>query len=108
MGLKLQPRDLHLTGIITEEGYEGESHWLLFLFEVKPRLKEVPPTIREGSFAFHSIPDLSKLELPKTESNRSGRYSGDIAADFLRRIADVWPTAKTIGRLKRKIPSRAV
>jgi 8-oxo-dGTP diphosphatase len=67
MGLKLQPRDLHLTGIITERGYEGEAHWLLFLFEVKPRLKEVPPTIREGSFAFHSIPDLSKLQLPKTD-----------------------------------------
>jgi 8-oxo-dGTP diphosphatase len=67
MGLKLQPRDLHLTGIITEQGYEGETHWLLFLFEVKPRLTQVPPPIREGTFAFIPIKELSKLDLPRTD-----------------------------------------
>ncbi|MDB6059342.1 MAG: hydrolase [Verrucomicrobiales bacterium] len=67
MGLKLQPRDLHLTGIITEQAYEKDTHWLLFLFEVKPRLREVPPPIREGTFAFIPINQLSKVPLPKTD-----------------------------------------
>ena len=26
--------DLHLTGIVSEYGYVGHSHWLMFLFEV--------------------------------------------------------------------------
>jgi hypothetical protein len=34
-GLPLAPTDLHLTGIITERGYLGAGHWLMFLFEVK-------------------------------------------------------------------------
>jgi 8-oxo-dGTP diphosphatase len=67
MGLKLQPRDLHLTGIITEQAYEKETHWLLFLFEVKPRLREVPPPIREGKFAFIPVSQLSKIPLPRTD-----------------------------------------
>jgi 8-oxo-dGTP diphosphatase len=67
MGLKLQPSDLHLTGIITEQAHEGESHWLLFLFEVKPRLTEVPPPHREGTFEFIPMSRLSKLPLPRTD-----------------------------------------
>ena len=35
--LALTPADLHLTGLVSEHGYEGREHWLMFLFEVKPR-----------------------------------------------------------------------
>src|ERR1700691_2563236 len=52
IGLTITPRDLHLTGIVSEHGYEQQGHWLLFLFEVLPKLKAVPPPIREGEFAF--------------------------------------------------------
>src|SRR5688572_25757113 len=34
VGLQLIPADLHLFGLISEEGYLGEAHWLMFLFEV--------------------------------------------------------------------------
>ena len=47
-GLKLSPQDLHLTGIVSEHGYLGSAHWLMFLFEVKPRLNRLPPPHREG------------------------------------------------------------
>src|SRR5436305_14311201 len=43
LGLELSPRDLHLNGLISERGYGGEAHWLMFLFEVKKRLKTLPP-----------------------------------------------------------------
>src|SRR5579859_7482820 len=38
---------------------------------------------------------------PRPTSSRSGRCSGNIAADFLRRIATVIPTAATIGASKK-------
>src|SRR3954469_19519211 len=52
MGLELKPTDLHLTGIVAEHGYQGQSHWLMFLFEVKLRLKVTPMPHREGIFKF--------------------------------------------------------
>src|SRR3954469_24112280 len=43
IGLELRPKDLHLTGMVSEHGYQGHAHWLMFLFEVRPRLKKLPP-----------------------------------------------------------------
>src|SRR5260221_6067870 len=54
LGMVISIPDLHLTGIISECGYEGKSHWLLFLFEVKRKLERVPREHREGRFAFFS------------------------------------------------------
>jgi 8-oxo-dGTP diphosphatase len=67
IGLKLCPKDLHLTGIVSEHGYEGQGHWLLFLFEVMPRLKTVPPAHREGEFAFFAADKIASLPIPKTD-----------------------------------------
>ena len=46
LGLELHPTDLHLTGLVSEHGYLGQSHWLMFLFEVKRRLHTLPPPRR--------------------------------------------------------------
>ena len=70
MGLDLQPRDLHLTGIISEHGYQGQSHWLMFLFEIKPRLATLPPPCNEGRFQFFRRAALSGLRLPDTDVER--------------------------------------
>lgn len=67
MGAKITAADLHLTGIITERGYQNQSHWLLFLFEVTTRLKSVPPPHREGSFNFFPRSELHTLKMPKTD-----------------------------------------
>ncbi len=67
MGLKISAADLHLTGILTERGYENQSHWLLFLFEVTSRLKAVPPPHREGGFKFFSRADLPEDKMPQTD-----------------------------------------
>ena len=60
-GQQLEPRDLHLAGLISEHGYQGQTHWLMFLFEVKPRLKTLPPVHAEGRFQFfprEALPNL--------------------------------------------------
>lgn len=67
MGLKLSPQDLHLTGLVSEHGYQGHAHWLMFLFEVRPRLKTLPPPHREGRFAFFTRTGMEQLPLPQTD-----------------------------------------
>lgn len=66
-GLELRPADLHLTGVVSEHGYLGTAHWLMFLFEVGPPLTRLPPPHREGRFAFVSRPELDRLPLPPTD-----------------------------------------
>jgi len=67
IGLEIAPKDLHLTGIVSEHGYEGQGHWLLFLFEVGPRLKAIPPAHDEGEFAFFPPDKIASLPIPKTD-----------------------------------------
>jgi 8-oxo-dGTP diphosphatase len=70
LGLALAPADLHLTGLVSEHGYEGNAHWLMFLFEIRPRLATLPPPHREGRFAFFPKAKLEALPLPQTDRDR--------------------------------------
>ncbi|MEY4385917.1 MAG: 8-oxo-dGTP diphosphatase [Verrucomicrobiota bacterium] len=67
IGLQLAPRDLHLTGLISEHGYQGTAHWLMFLFEVKPRLTQLPPPMKEGRFEFFPRSAIAGLHIPQTD-----------------------------------------
>ncbi|MDP7012064.1 MAG: NUDIX domain-containing protein [Verrucomicrobiota bacterium] len=66
-GLELSLDELHLTGIISEHGYQGNAHWLMFLFEVSLRLTELPPDHEEGPFRFATKEELGALPLPDTD-----------------------------------------
>ena len=55
LGLELRPADLHLTGLVSEHGYQGQTHWLMFLFEVKRRYHPSRPA-REGGSASSPAP----------------------------------------------------
>lgn len=68
MGLILHPADLHLVGIVSESGYLGQAHWLMFLFEVKPRLDSLPPDHREGRFQFFAREEVQGLRQPVTDA----------------------------------------
>jgi 8-oxo-dGTP diphosphatase len=70
VGLKIKPAALHLSGLISEHGYQGHAHWLMFLFEAKPRLKTLPAPHREGLFRFFSRAALSELRLPQTDREK--------------------------------------
>ena len=67
MGLVLEPHELHLTGLVSEFGYAGQAHWLMFLFEIKTKLTTTPPTHAEGTFRFFSREELSALHIPQTD-----------------------------------------
>jgi len=70
LGLQITPTDLHLTGIVSEHGYLGQAHWLMFLFEVKKRLVTLPPPHREGTFQFVPRPRIDSLPIPETDRTR--------------------------------------
>jgi 8-oxo-dGTP diphosphatase len=70
LGLQLTAADLHLMGLISEQGYQGHAHWLMFLFEIKPRLHTLPPVHREGRFGFFSRLALASLPIPQTDRER--------------------------------------
>jgi len=67
IGLDISPADLHLTGIVSEHGYEGQAHWLMFLFELKHRLAALPPAHDEGRFEFFPLSALKQVPLPQTD-----------------------------------------
>jgi 8-oxo-dGTP diphosphatase len=79
-----QPKDFHLTGIVTESHFSGRDHWLMFLFELNWKLKNAPPEHREGRFEFFSRAALNDLKMPTGDrtgiwpmfwKNRGGFFS---------------------------------
>jgi 8-oxo-dGTP diphosphatase len=68
LGLEIAISDLHLSGIVSEHGFEGRTHWLLFLFEVKRKLTVLPPVHREGRFKFFLRSEVSTLSIPRSDS----------------------------------------
>jgi 8-oxo-dGTP diphosphatase len=67
VGLEISAADLHLFAMIAEKAYEGQSHWLMFLFRCKKPLAALPPDISEGQFGFFSRGQINTLPLPETD-----------------------------------------
>jgi hypothetical protein len=55
---------------VSEDGYQGQSHWLMFLFEVKRRLAVLPSPHAEGRFQFFARSALDGLKVPQTDRER--------------------------------------
>jgi 8-oxo-dGTP diphosphatase len=66
-GLSLAVADLHLTGIVSECGYEGECHWLMFLYEAMRPVVVAPTQIVEGRLEWHEPEALKGLPMPQTD-----------------------------------------
>jgi 8-oxo-dGTP diphosphatase len=66
-GLEVATGDLHLFSVIAEKAYEGQSHWLMFLFRCRRRLPGLPPDISEGRFGFFSRREVDALPIPETD-----------------------------------------
>ncbi len=66
-GLRIGVADLHLFSMIAEKAYEGQSHWLMFLFRCRRPLPGLPPDISEGRFGFFSRKAVEALAIPETD-----------------------------------------
>lgn len=67
VGLDLADSDLTCFGYISEKCYEGNGHWLMFLFTCHKHLTEIPPNIAEGHFAFFNRSEVDALNIPETD-----------------------------------------
>jgi len=66
-GMILSCDDLSLFGYVSEKGYENSCHWLMFLFECKKTIKELPEEFDEGLFDFFTREDIKDLKIPKSD-----------------------------------------
>ena len=65
-GMSVDFKDLHLAGIVSEESYEGSTHWLMFLFEVKKKFSALPSPHSEGIFCFFEKKDMYRADSSRT------------------------------------------
>jgi 8-oxo-dGTP diphosphatase len=66
-GFEIGVPDLHLFSMIAEKAYEGQSHWLMFLFRCRRTMPGLPPDISEGRFGFFSRKSVDTLPIPETD-----------------------------------------
>ncbi len=66
-GLVITPGDLHLTGIISETGYENQSHWLMYLYELIHPANVTAGEMDEGVLEWHTQNTISQLSIPETD-----------------------------------------
>ena len=65
-GLVIPFEHLHLSGIISEEGFNN-AHWLMFWYRVTEPVELEPFEMREGRLEWHSPEALMSLDLPPTD-----------------------------------------
>ena len=83
IGLKLDDGDLHCFGYISEKSYEGAGHWLMFLFECKKAINELPDAINEGHFKFFERAAIDELPIPETDRTLLWPYYDQCKEGFI-------------------------
>jgi len=66
-GLSVREDEMHLFAMIAEKAYQGDTHWLMFLFRCKKPIDRLPPDISEGKFAFFRREKIRDLPIPETD-----------------------------------------
>jgi len=59
--------DLHLFGYISEKSFEGNGHWLMFLFNCNAALDRLPEGIDEGRFSFFTREEIDSIKVPPSD-----------------------------------------
>ena len=66
----VSPSDIRLSGMIAETAYEGDTHWMIFLYEVT---RPIDPSeiklmeIDEGTLEWIAVDDVESLTIPQTD-----------------------------------------
>ncbi len=66
-GLVVSPDELHLTGIVSEAGYEDAGHWLMFLFELTRPVSLAATEFDEGRLEWYAPDAVDALPQPETD-----------------------------------------
>ena len=66
-GIDIPIDRLRLAGIVSERGYLGETHWLMFIYRALDPVQVTEQTIREGELCWHAPDQIETLPLPETD-----------------------------------------
>jgi 8-oxo-dGTP diphosphatase len=67
-GLKLKFSDFKPFGYVSEKNYEGDSHWLMFLFDCLYPIDRKPKDFDEGCYEFFCRQEIDKIKIPPSDS----------------------------------------
>jgi len=90
-GFVVEASDLHLFAMIAEKAYEGQSHWLLFLFRCHRPLDMLPAAFDEGRFGFFTRRAIEALPIPETDRTALWPTFDAYRDDFVALRADCAP-----------------
>jgi 8-oxo-dGTP diphosphatase len=65
--LDIDPADLHLTGLISETAFNGQTHWLMFLYEVTRPVVVTRMSFKEGTLEWQPPESIADLPIPQTD-----------------------------------------
>jgi 8-oxo-dGTP diphosphatase len=68
--LEVSALELHLTGIVSEAGFDDRMHWLMFLYEVTRPIRDGELTVTdfdEGRLEWHPPESVQGLAIPETD-----------------------------------------
>ena len=104
-GVVVKPKDIRLSGMLAETAYEGETHWLIFLYEVTRQINTEEITsmdIDEGSLEWVAVNDVESRNIPNTDreiiwplvkQHRGGFFAVDIdcsTTPFAWKVKEEW------------------
>ena len=104
-GVVVGPCDIRLSGMLAETAYEGETHWLIFLYEVTRTIAVDEITtmdIDEGTLEWVPVDEVVAKNIPNTDRNiiwplvkqhRGGFFAIDIDCQqepFTWKIKEEW------------------
>ncbi len=69
-GVEIDHDDLRMIGIVSERAYQGEGHWLIFLFEVTRPIRHNEmkwKEFEEGTLEWKQPSEVPDLDIPRTD-----------------------------------------
>ena len=66
-GFAVDPSDMIPFAYVAERAYQGNAHWLMFLFRCRRPIPFLPPTIAEGRMAFFTRGEIDALPIPASD-----------------------------------------
>lgn len=66
-GVEVNAADLHLVGVVSEASFEGQGHWLMFMYEVTRPVAVATGVMREGRLEWHAVSEVESLNIPATD-----------------------------------------
>lgn len=66
-GIRVAMEHVRLIGMVSEQAYEGQVHWLMFVYRVVVPVDVPPRTISEGELCWIEPEQIDRLPLPESD-----------------------------------------